>query len=477
MGGAWLAWVYLASEWAIRIAMAPVVVRKRSPSTAAAWLLVIFFLPWLGLALYLIAGEPRLGRRRSQRHRQAILAVRQAHPLERLERFEAQAKVPPAHRDIVKLTERIAALPVVGGSSCQFFASTEAVVSQLVRDIDAAQRHVHLETFIYEPDETGVAVAQALERAAARGAACRLLVDDVGSRRMLRRLAPRLRRAGVEVVSFFPVNPLRAHLERLDIRNHRKLAVVDGAVGWAGSQNIVNPDYGERRFGPWRDVMVRYEGPAAAQLQCVFLEDWRSQTQTTLEGADLFPDLEARGDIAVQTAPSGPGPRSAVFTELLIASLNEAEQRVVMTTPYFVPDEPLLTTLRILALRGVEVDLAIPARSNHPIVQAAGRAYLGELLEAGVRVHLHGRGLLHAKTLSVDDSLALVGSGNFDIRSFNLNYELTQTLYGSVVARQLRDIQGVYLAESTPLTLAQWRSRPVPLRLADDVAKLFSPIL
>lgn len=473
----WAAWAYVASEWIIRLAMIPVLMRKRSPSAAAAWLAVIFFLPWAGLALYLVVGEPRLGRRRHRRHVEAIRTVRSRHRLEKLAPFERIARIPPAHRDIARLAQRIADLPPTGGSRCELLAESERVVERLVADIDAAARHVHITMFIFRSDETGRTVAAALRRAAKRGVSCRLLVDAVGSRAMLKTLAPSLRKSGVDVRAFFPVRLYRVALERLDLRNHRKLAVIDGRIGWAGSQNIVDADYGERRFGPWRDVMARFEGSAALQLQYVFLEDWCAQTGAALEGDDLYPDVEATGSVSVQTAPSGPGPRSDGFTDLIIATLNEAQRRVVMTTPYFVPDEPLLTTLRVLALRGVEVDLVIPARSNHPLASAAGRAYLGELLRAGVRIHRHHNGLLHAKTISVDNDLALVGSGNFDIRSFSLNYELTQALYGGDIARSLRDVQGAYMADATEMTLDDWRRRSPARRLFDDFAKLLSPIL
>jgi len=475
--GAWIAWAYVASEWIIRVGMIPVVMRKRSPSAATAWLLIIFFLPWAGLLVYGVAGEPRLGTLRKRRHAGAIRAVRACHPPGHLSRFESAARVPVAHRDIARLAEQIADLPVVGGSRCALFADASAVVDALIVDIDGAKRHVHLIFYIFRGDATGRRVMEALSRAARRGVACRALVDAVGSREMLTKDAPALRSAGVEIVEFFPVRFLRAALERIDIRNHRKIVVIDGEIGWAGSQNIVDPDYGQRRFGPWRDIMVRHVGPAAQQLQHVFLEDWCAQTQDALTQENLFADTGATGDVSVQVAPSGPGPRSEAFTDLIIATLNEAEERVVMTTPYFVPDEPLLATLRVLALRGVDVDLVIPARSNHPLVSAAARAYLGQLLRVGIRVHLHQNGLLHAKTISVDNSLALVSSGNLDIRSFRLNFELTQVLYGDGVARELRDLQGVYLAESVQLTMQQWDNRPRLRRFTDDCAKLLSPIL
>ena len=254
--------------------------------------------------------------------------------------------------------------------------------------------------------------------------------------------------------------------------------MIDNRVAFAGSQNIINADYGSRRVGAWRDLSVRIEGPAAFQLQRVFLEDWaaeHSDEDIDADGAPLTPELV--GNVSIQSAPSGPGERNSAFGDLLMACISEAEHRLVMTTPYFVPDEPIMAALRVASLRGVEIDLVIPKKGNHPLANAAARAYFDDLIAAGINVRLHTNGLLHAKTLSVDDAFVLIGSGNFDIRSFTLNFELMQLFFGREAVRALGVFHEHCFAESEPLDVTAWNARGRVVRFRDNFAKLLSPLL
>ncbi|MCE5267408.1 MAG: cardiolipin synthase [Planctomycetaceae bacterium] len=475
-----LSWtqLLLATEWAIRLVMLPVIVlRKQKPATCLAWLAIVFFEPWIGLVLYLLMGEIRLGRVRLARRRQRRpLLEASDYPA-----VEPAHVVDPAATDdftlLVHLAEHVGGLPAVSGNAIHLMSDTDVVIEQLIAAIDAAKQHVHLLFYIFKDDSVGQQVAAALARAAQRGVACRVLADAVGSRRLFRRMAPYLRQRGVRIFPALPANLWRLPFKRLDLRNHRKLAVIDGCVAFTGSQNIVEASYGHKRAGVWHDIMVRITGPVVRQLQGIFLEDWFYETGELLEDAALFPDCPPTGQIAVQVVPTGPDEPTELFEDLIVRAIFLARRRVVITSPYFIPNEAMLLALRLAALRGVEVDLVIPKRSDHRLVNAAGSFYCQYLMQYGVRVFLFQEGMLHAKTLTVDDELAMFGSANYDIRSFALNFELNLFVHAEEAVQSMRRLQQGYLDQSLRADPATWPSTTLPGRLKMNLAKLFSPLL
>jgi cardiolipin synthase A/B len=469
---------HLVSSWVIRLTVLPVIVlRKEKPATCLAWLAVIFFEPWLGLLLYLLIGEVRFGRRRLEK-RQVERA--EFHAVER-PAVEPHYMVQPGEPDhpplLVHVPEHFGSLPVVSGNRVVFLSEAEATIDRLLAEIDAAKHHVHLLFYIFADDEIGRRVGDSLIRAAERGVTCRLLADSVGSRHMFRRLARRLAAGGVQVHPVLPVNLLRIPFSRLDVRNHRKLAVIDGRTAFVGSKNIVQPSFGHRRAGSWIDIMAGVTGPVVRQLQQAFLEDWYYESGELPDDAALYPPLGAEGPVAVQVVPTGPGLPTEQFQDVIVKSIFLARQRVVITSPYFVPDESMLLALRLATRRGVQVDVVIPKRSNHPVADAAGWYYCDRLMREGTNVYLYQPGMLHSKTLSVDDQLAMIGSGNYDIRSFELNFELNLLLHGHEAVSEMRAIQDGYIAESIRATLDQWPTRTLGGRLKVNLAKLFSPLL
>jgi cardiolipin synthase len=470
-------WVFIAVEWLIALAMVPVVLARRRPSTALAWLLVIFMFPIVGLCIYLLVGETRLGRRRARRYAEARRVIETIPHREMHRPHVVEPRIRAEQRDLVRLTERLSHMPVLGGNSVDMFGEGGEMIDALVRDIEAARSHVHLLYYIFASDETGLRVAEAVARASGRGVTCRVLVDDAGSKFAFSRAESILRRAHVRTRRMLPVSLPRMLLARLDVRNHRKLAVIDGAIAFVGSQNIVNAGVGPRRRGEWRDLTVRLTGPAVIALQTVFTEDWYAETDELLEGDEIYPRPRVFSGTAVQIAPSGPDSTQEAFGHLIVSAVHEARERVTITTPYFVPDEPTLQALRIAALRGVEVEIVVPRRSDAPLVDAACRSHLDPLMEAGVRVYLHGPAVLHSKTLAVDDSFVLIGSGNLDIRSFALNYELNVILYGPRVTDELRRHQVGYLSEARVVDPDEWRRRSLIGRMLDRIANLLSPLL
>lgn len=468
--------VILICQWIIRIVMIPVVMRNRRPTAAMAWLLVIFFEPTVGLIAYLLLGNAKLPRKRIREHRSVARAVQ---TLVRLAEQQPHIITPPideAHRPLAVLTERVGEMPCVGGNSFELFDDTDEALSAIIADIDAAEHHAHLMFYIYEDDESGHRVFEALCRAVKRGVACRVLADAVGSWGMLRSLAPRMTAAGIEVRAMLPVNPLRRRLARMDLRNHRKLAVIDGRIAHTGSQNIVNADYGRRRL-KWHDVMVRVRGPVVPQLQLVFMEDWYFETDEVLEGPHILPPPRTAGPYAIQAVPTGPTYPAESMQNLIVGAVHHAREHVIIASPYLVPNEPFLTALEVATMRGVTVDIIVPIKSDHRLVSAAGRAYFGDMLDAGVNLYLHSHGLLHSKIMTIDHSLAMIGSGNFDIRSFRLNLELNLLLYGDEATRQIGRLLDRYVGESVPLIREHWAKRPLGRRFVEDTAKLLSPLL
>lgn len=467
---------YIASEWAIRLIMLVVVTRRRRPVAAMSWLVVIFFEPWIGLGLYALLGRYHLPRKRVR------LYAAKCHELEgRLARRTPHVEVAlpamgPATQRSMALATTLGEMPVLGGNDFELIARADEAIDLLIADIDAAVNHVHLLFYIFENDRAGGKVLAAMARAAARGVTCRLLVDAVGSRPLLRRHARDIRAMGIDLKVALPVGSLRRLAARIDLRNHRKLAVIDGRTAYTGSQNIIEPTYGRKGL-EWRDVMLRLTGPVVWELQVVFCSDWYFETEELLEAEELFPEPAIRGAVSVQTLPSGPNYPTGNYQRLVVDAIHGARQNVTITTPYFVPDEPLLQACETALHRGVEIDLIIPRRGDHRLVHAVSGAYAGELLEMGARVHLFHDGLLHAKTMSVDDEIALIGSSNFDIRSFELNFEINLLLYGPAVVGVLRRQQDAYKQSSRLLTLEACHGRPVVTRLVSNVAKLFSPLM
>lgn len=468
--------IYELGGWVIRIVMLAVVIQKRRPAAAVAWLLVIFFLPWPGLILYLLIGNDRVPQRRLQRHGRLLTTIRRDLARISMTPETAHPNLHAGQQGVVDLAQGLSDVAIVGGNAVELMADTDDTINHLLADVDAAEHHIHLMAYIFADDATGRRVAKHLQAAAARGVAVRVIVDAVGSRPMLRSLAPAMRKGWVQVVAALPANPFRRQVARLDIRNHRKLAVIDGAIGYTGSQNIVNREYGHEDLA-WEDLMVRVTGPVVPQVQSVFVQDWYLETGELLSGRCIFPQQPVRGTVPAQCLPSGPNYPTATYQRMVVAAVYAARKHVVITSPYFVPDEPFMDALEVAVLRGVTVSIVLPERYDQIIAGAASRSYYDDLLEAGVRVYLYQPGLIHSKTMTVDYDLAFIGTSNFDIRSFRLNFEVNIVFYEGYVAEALLAQQQHYIEHSRPLTREDWSQLPRYRRFGQNLARLMSPLL
>lgn len=483
-------WIVFGAELALRLILGlRVLMRRLDTGVTLGWLLLILSTPFVGAGLYLLVGESRLGRRRAAREAEVESAYRQYLAIHALRSQSQQLTLPRAVDRLATHAEAIGGFPALGGNAFELLDDSLEVLRRLAEDIDAAEQSVHLLFYIWMPGGDADRVVEALIRAAGRGRRCRLALDAVGSRPFLASpQAARLREAGVTLVPILPVGLLRLLFVRADHRNHRKIAVIDGRLAYTGSMNLADPRYFKQdsgRFAPWVDAMLRLEGPVAEQLNLLFLHDWELETGFGLGLEELPALFEAtglvspldRGRSVAQLLPSGPGLRSGVVHELLLALIYAARDEILITTPYFAPDSSLTLALTSAAHRGVRLRILLPEQVDSRMVDLAGRAAFDELMEAGAEIHRFQGGLLHTKAITVDGRIALFGTANLDARSFWLNFELMLQILDTEVAGQIRALQLRYLKRAPRLDAETWYRRRFRTRLAEELAQLFSPLL
>ena len=453
---------------------------QREPAARMAWVIVIFVLPVLGRLGDLLLGEANLGRRRAQRLSRALAALA---PLEASWRSPAapEAEIPLRYALLFRAGRAISGFPPVTGNTARVLASGEATIDAMVADIDAARDHVHLLFYIWLPDVSGGRIAEALIRAARRGVTCRAMADDVGAKWIIRSpLWTAMAQAGVQVARALPVgNPfLRALEGRIDMRNHRKILVIDNHVTYCGSQNLADAAFSIKpRFAPWVDLTLRFEGPVALQNQHLFAADWMSHVDEDL--SPLFaetPDVSRPG-FAAQVIGTGPAARYSAMPEMFESLMYAARRELVVTTPYYVPDEPIQAALCAAGRRGVATTLVVPARNDSWVVAAASRSYYPDLLAAGVAIREYQGGLLHAKTLTLDGEITLVGSANIDRRSFELNSENNILAFDAALTGAVRERQAAFIESSRPVDWAEVAAWPARRRLWYNSVAMIGPLL
>lgn len=475
----------LVLDYGIKIVAVGVVPENRRPSSSSAWLLLILLLPIVGLPLFLMLGSARVNGRR---HRiQAQANERLDDGLAHLPTVPPAPALPPAVAGLAELNRELTSLPCVTGVVEDIHTDYLASIADMVSAVEGATSYVHAEIYIMSWDEVTDPFFTALAQAAARGVEVRLLMDHLGSRRYtgFRAMQRRLDATGIQWRLMLPIKPLRRRWRRLDLRNHRKLVVVDGLCAYVGSQNMIEPHYASRknaRIGrAWHETMVRLRGQIVSSVEAVFAVDWYTesgellQAERYLRPAEEFAETE--GAEALQLVPSGPGfttqPNLRLFTSLMYL----AQRRLAIVSPYFVPDESILEAVTTAAYRGVRVDLYVNERADQFMVHHAQASYYRALLEAGVHIHRYpAPAVLHSKFFVVDDEVAVIGSSNMDMRSFGLNYEISLMGAGGDLARRLRAVADGYEAVSSELTAQEWDRRPWRLRYLDNALRLTSAL-
>lgn len=459
----------------VSLAFIPLVLlRKKDPAATVAWILTLVFLPVVGVVLFWFLGRDRVQRPVRRRAEGTAPLAGRIH-----ERISGQVdpglleqslrKQPPEQRGMVRLASTLGKVEVVAGNVVDVLVGAEATYDALIEAIDAAEDHVHLQFYIFRHDRSGRRILDAMTRAAERGVRVRLLYDGFGSFGLRGRLRNFLR-AGGYARPFFPLSVLR-RAWTVKLRNHRKLAVIDGRLGFTGGVNVGDV------FLDWRDVHLRIAGPAVGELQGIFASDWYMATRYELTHQAFFPRVEPRGDSVVQVLQSGPDESLEAIHRLYFAAITSARSRVMIATPYFVPDQAMSVALQSAALRGVDVRLIVPRDSNHRVTFHAGRSFYDELLQAGVRVHEYTAGMLHTKAMVVDGRFATVGSFNLDVRSFRLNFEMVAVLYDRASVEALTELLEEDLAKTECVELERWRERSVITRVKEGYARLMSPLL
>ncbi|HWQ15374.1 MAG TPA: cardiolipin synthase [Roseiflexaceae bacterium] len=462
---------------------------NRRPSSATAWLLLIFMFPYIGTAIFLLLGNSKLSvrRRLQQRAMDDLIRKEMAAMCQRPDLAPLlDPRIPPRSEPFVHLNTNLSGLPAFGGNTVELCADYAGTIRAITEEIERAQRFIHVEYFILCRDASTEPFFQALERAVRRGVTVRVLLDHLGSLLYpgYRALMRWMREAGIEAHVMLPVRIFDNEWSRADLRNHRKIVVVDGAVGFTGSQNIIDRTYHKRknlrRGLVYDELVARVTGPVVMQLQAVFITDWYSETGVLLDRAaapELWDIPPTAGGSLCQVLPSGPGHDNENNLKLFASLIHAARRRIVICNPYFVPDESLMTAITSAAQRDVEVHLVLSEISDQFLVYHAQRSYYEALLRAGVQVWLYrAPAMLHSKTISIDDDIAVLGSSNMDIRSFELDLEVTLVVYDPHVVRALRQVEALYRSRARPLQLEEWRRRSRLTQFVDNMARLTSAL-
>ncbi|MFP3388839.1 cardiolipin synthase [Brevibacillus sp. SIMBA_040] len=456
---------------------------RRNIAATWAWLMVLLFLPGVGFILYLVFGQRltkkklyRLNKGEFSHFRAAV--DKQKHLLEQGE-FSVNDPAMERHRDMIYMNVVSDGAYYTQDNTLQVFYEGHGFFDAMFKQIEGAREHIHLLYYIIRNDELGKKLIDLLVKKAEQGVEVRLLYDAVGSAGIPSRFFRPLVEAGGEVVSFFPSSIPFLNF-RVNFRNHRKLTIVDGKVGFIGGFNIGDEYLGkDKKLGYWRDTHLQLEGKAVYMLQARFFLDWNlSAPKRMHESFAYFPEMnDLEGKIGVQIVSSGPNSEKQQIKHAYLKMIYKARKKIYMQTPYFIPDDSMLTAIKMAAMSGVDVRVMVPGRPDHLMVFWATHSYLGELLKSGVRCFLYEKGFMHAKTLVVDTQLSSVGTANVDIRSFKLNFETNAFLYDTKMAQELEELFIADLADCREITTDEYLNRPMRSRMQESLTRLLSPIL
>lgn len=462
-------------------AIAVIFLERRNVSATWAWLMILMLLPMLGFILYIVLGQ-NLRRRKVFRWDQTLHSLIKGESDRQLLQLgqgdtHFLSAVAREYQKLVYMHLKNGNCVYTDHNDVTIFTDGNEKFKALLQDIYNAEHHIHILYYIIRSDELGNKIADALIQKAKEGVQVRILYDASGSRRLSKKFVRKIKKAGGEIVAFFPIRiPLSF---RLNYRNHRKIVVIDGKVGYTGGFNIGNEYIGlKKRFGYWRDTHIRIIGDAVNKLQARFILDWNQASGQKLSLQDYYSHKRyTKGSVGIQIVSSGPDSRSEHIKNGYISMIQSAQKNIYIQTPYFIPDESVLDALKIAASSGIDVRIMVPGISDHPFVYWASQSYFGDLLRSGAKIYRYKKGFLHAKVIVVDDKIASVGTANMDVRSFRLNFEVNAFLYSEEVAKQLADIFIDDIQNSYEITQKLYDERPVWVRMKESISRLLSPIL
>lgn len=480
----WWQTIGLIFDYTIKIMAIGTVPEGRKPGSSNAWLLAILVLPIVGLPLFLLMGSPYINRRRHRVQQEATAMTGDIHA--DLPDLPDGEDVGSELCSMVKLNRRLTGMPALPGTVVGLHTDYRATFDRMAEVIDEAKEYVHVEVYIVAWDSSTDVFFQALQRATARGVKVRLLFDQVGSWKYkgYLSLGRRLTEIGVDWHLMLPLQPWRWRFRRPDLRNHRKLVIIDGRVGFMGSQNLIDDTYllqkNVKHDRRWIDIMVELTGPIVASMEMVFAVDWYQESGENVAIVAPNPTVKSSAENILQMVPSGPGYTTEPNLRIFNTVVHHAKERIILCSPYFIPDESLLEAITTACYRGVQVDLLVNEKSDQFMVGHAQSSYYQGLLEAGVNIHLYrAPAVLHSKFMVADphaDAVAIMGSSNMDMRSFGLNYEVSVMAARGVLIDQLTDLAEVYINNSRPLPLSEWSERGFWRRYIDNAMRLTSAL-
>jgi cardiolipin synthase len=474
---AWLVLALSIVDLIIRVLALGIIPGNRRPTTAMAWLLGIFFVPALGLILFLLFGNFRLSRRR--RAQQDAVNKRVRAGTSQLAAVESDYDGPEWVASAAELNKTLGSLPMVDGNSVELLPGYPDSIKAMAAAVREAKEFVNAEFYIMSTDHITDDLFAALEEAAERGVQVRVLFDHLGTLRIkgYRKLIRRLKASKIQWRPMLPLRPVHGQWRRPDLRNHRKIMVIDGEIAFTGSQNLIEPSYNNprhRKVGrEWVELMACLRGPIVTTINVVFATDWLSETDESLEDQLAHRPEMSPGSVTAQAVPSGPGFITENNLRLFNTLIYSAQHKISICSPYFVPDDSLLYAVTTAAQRGVDVELFVSEKGDQFLVHHAQRSYYEALLEAGVRIYLYKAPfVLHAKHFTIDDEVAVLGSSNMDMRSFSLNLEVSVMLLGADIVAKMRAVEDTYRDISHELKLEDWMQRPMTAKYVDNVARL-----
>lgn len=458
-----------------------VVLKRRAVSVSLAWLMIIYIIPVLGVLFYFLFGELNLGKKRAERAKRMFSPYGEW--FDQLHNCQAHlpALMSPQITKIDDLCNHRMSIPSLCGNNLSLQRSPNEILRSIIQDIDKSKNHIHAVFYIWHNGGLVDAVSSALIRAAKRGVTVRILLDSAGSYRFFKsHWIKAMEQEGIVITQALEVSPWRLFLRRLDLRQHRKIIVIDDNVAYTGSMNMVDPAFFKQNagVGQWVDVMVRITGPTVNVIAAIHAWDWEVETGDRIMPSFpecFIPDQEKA--LPIQVVPSGPGMPENLIQQVLTLAINQATKSVCITTPYFVPSDELLEELKMTAQRGVNVEIIIPKKNDSLMVQWASRSYYDELLNAGIKIYEFDGGLLHTKSVVVDGLYCLVGTVNLDMRSLWLNFELTLAVDNQDFTSEMVELLDSYKSLSTLVNKDIWQKRGMRYRFFERVFYLFSPLL
>lgn len=449
-----------------------VISENRNPIKTVAWILAVVFLPLIGIIWYAVFGQDTTKKYVISKRMYSKLKKR---PLDEMG-TPVEYTVPDEHDNLVALLKNMDYNPLLGGNDVKLFTNGTDKFSQLFKDIANAKKHIHIEYYVLIDDALGLKLQKELIKKAKEGVEVRIIYDSFGSRKVKKRYFEDFRMAGIEAEPFLKLT-WNALTSRLNYRTHRKIIVIDGQIGYVGGMNIADRYIDGLNWGKWRDTHARIEGKGVQGLQSVFLIDWYFVSQTLITSRKYFPSLDNFGDAPMQIVNSGPLNDENELAHGITQAIYDAKKSVFIQTPYFLPPEGMLDALKAAAIRGVDVRVMMSERSDVPIVQLASKSYVKEMLKAGVKVYFYKEGFMHSKLMIFDNSLTLIGSANFDSRSFEQNFEVEAFIYDTKVTDDAIDIFAEDQRGAEEQFLKDWIKRSVSKRFIESIMRLFAPLL